>query len=289
MDEENEAMKIRTLQLLAVSATYFSLSPALAAEATGTTAGTNVVATTDTTVAATVTLPASRIASRFESLAGSPQNAASLVAGLRSGSVITLGAAESSSGLSFTPATAQMGYGNITRALSLAQRQLAAQGILEPTPEQLRIALNGGTLTGVDASGATRSVEMPGVLQLRSQGMGWGQIAHRLDLSAGNRPPPPATGAASALPSAQAGVDLRASSQARGAIVSGDGSLMHGRAPGYGGAPQRDAQVQTRGSIQSSANAQGPAGRPSFATAGTSVGMSNHGRSQIQGRGNGRL
>lgn len=287
-------MKTRTLQLLTVSAIYFSLNPALAADAIGGTTGTTTTTTASGTtvggsaVAATATVPARRIASRFENLAGSPENAASLVAGLRSGSVITLGAADSASGISFTPATAQMGYGNVTRALSLAQQQLAALGIAQPTPDQLRIALNGGTLTGVDSSGASSSVEMAGVLQMRSQGMGWGQIAHQLSVSPANRPPPPTTGAAMAAPSAQAGIDLRGSSHGRGAIVSGDGSILHGRAPGYGGGAQGSAQAQARGPAQASAAAHGQSGRPSFVAA-RLIGSSNSGKASVQVRGNGRL
>lgn len=189
-------MKANSRKLLAVSAIYFSLSPAFAADATGTCTG----ATINTSVAATAPEPANRIASRFESLAGSPESAASLVAGLRSGTVITLGTNDSTSDISFTPATPLMGYAHIKRALSLAQRKLAAQGIAEPTPEQVRIALNGGMLPGVGGGDATRSVEVEvdGVLQLRSQGMGWGRIAHQLHVSPGNRPPQASTGATSA-------------------------------------------------------------------------------------------
>lgn len=194
MDDYNADMKTNALKLLAVSAIYFSLSPALAADMMSNPTGT----TTDTSVDATAPVPASRIASRFESLAGSPESAASLVAGLRSGSVITLGSADSAGDISFTPATTLMGYSNIRRALSLAQRQLATQGIAEPTPEQVRIALNGGMLPGVDNGGASRSVEVDGVLQLRSQGMGWGRIAHQLDVGPGNRPPPASTSASGA-------------------------------------------------------------------------------------------
>ncbi|MBI5899155.1 MAG: hypothetical protein HZB40_08025 [Rhodocyclales bacterium] len=267
-------MKLRTLQLLAVSATCFSLNPALAAEATGTTANGAVVGT--------AALPASRIASRFESLAGSPQNAASLVAGLRSGSVINLDAAASSSGISFTPATAQMGYGNVTRALSLAQHQLAAQGILEPTPEQLRIALNGGTLTGTNGS-----VEMAGVLQLRSQGMGWGDIAHQIGVSPSNRPLPAATGTPGAAPSPPARMDPRGGGYRHGAIVSGDGSQVHGRAPGYGGTASSSAQARTHTPARFEAKAQGGGERASIAATTYSIGMGSHGRSQAQVRGKG--
>ena len=40
-----------------------------------------------------------------------------------------------------------MGYGNVNIALRLAQASLAEHGIRNPTPEQLKAALNGGTVT----------------------------------------------------------------------------------------------------------------------------------------------
>jgi len=271
-------MKIHTLRLLAISATYFSLNPALAADIVGSTAA-----------PAGAAVPASRITSRFESLAGSPENAASLVAGLRSGGVITLDAAIPGRGISFTPATRPMGYGNITRALSLAQRQLAALGIIEPTPQQLNLALNGGALTRIDSTGATQTVEMAGVLQLRSQGAGWGQIAHELSLSPGNHPPPAATSAGSNPTSARAAVDLRASSRGQGAIVTGDGSILHGYAPGYGIAAQSNAQDKNRGSTQASTSLHSQAARPSFTAASSSTGIDRASKGPVQARGNGRL
>ncbi|MFA4968538.1 MAG: hypothetical protein WC540_02835 [Sulfuritalea sp.] len=262
-------MKTRTLRFLAVSAIYFSLNPALAAEMVG-----------GTTAAASASVPASRIASRFEALAGSPENAASLVAGLRTGGAITLSSADSTSGVRFTPATTQMGYGNITRALSLAQRQLAAQGIAEPTPEQLNAALNGGTLTAIDGSGASRTVEMAGVLHLRSQGLGWGQIAHRLAVGPGNRPP---TTTAVAATTTQGRIDLPGGSHRHGAVVAGDGSLMHGRIPGFSG------PAQGRGTSRINASASSHAGRPPFVAGSSSLNMGSHGKNVAGMRGKGRL
>lgn len=109
-------------------------------------------------------------------------NLESLVHGLRTGSAITLTSAQGTTGTSttFTPPTRPMGYGNITRAMTLATRQLSAAGITNPTPQQLQTALMGGTLTT-----ATGTVRMQGVLQLRSQGMGWGQIAHTIGVQPG--------------------------------------------------------------------------------------------------------
>lgn len=276
-------MKMHTLRLLAVSATYFALGSAFAADAVSTTGATTTAGTTGATPAA---VPASRIASRFEILAGSPENAASLVNGLRSGGEITLAAPDAATGVVFTPTTRPMGYGNITRALSLAQRQLAAQGIAEPTPAQLNAALNGGTLTTVDSSGATRTVEMDGVLRLRSQGMGWGRIARQLPVSPGSRPP--AT-TATAPTATQAALDPRGGSHRHGAIVGGDGALMQGRAPGFSGAAESRTEVRSHGPGQTNSSAQVQAGRPSFVAHGSPTNMGNHGRNAFQAAGKGRL
>jgi hypothetical protein len=119
-----------------------------------------------------------RAEQRFGDFAGSRDNLNSLVTGLRTGGQITLSSRTETVG--FSPPTRPMGYGNITRALDLAQRQLAAQGIGNPTPTQLQAALSGGTVTG-----ANGTITMPGVLQLRSSGMGWGQIAHTVGVSPG--------------------------------------------------------------------------------------------------------
>lgn len=120
-----------------------------------------------------------KIAADFQSLAGSKENATALVTGLRSGSEITLTQTGEPSA-TFTPPTKPMGYGNVSTSLALAKAQLAQQGITNPTPEQLKIALNGGSIT-VDG----KTVEYQGILQMRADGMGWGQIAHQLGTKLG--------------------------------------------------------------------------------------------------------
>ena len=121
-----------------------------------------------------------RIGDQYVSFAGSSANLESLAAGLRNGSVVTL--TEGTTSVDFLPPTRPMGYGNVTRALDLARRQLSAAGISNPTPEQLRAAMVGGTV-----STANGAVNLQGVLRLRSQGMGWGQIAHAVGVHPGLR------------------------------------------------------------------------------------------------------
>src|SRR5574341_2329186 len=97
------------------------------------------------------TTPGTKIESRFETFSGSAANSHSLVTGLRTGGEITLtGPGEE---VTFTSPTKPMGYGNITRSLDLAQRQLAANGISDPTPTELHIALTGGSIDGVKYQG----------------------------------------------------------------------------------------------------------------------------------------
>ena len=120
-----------------------------------------------------------RIASDFQSFAGSRDNSTALVNGLRSGSEVTL-TQKGEPSATFTPATKPMGYGNVSTSLALAKYQLAQQGITNPTPEQLKIALNGGTITYQG-----KTVEYQGILQMRADGMGWGQIAQQLGTKLG--------------------------------------------------------------------------------------------------------
>ena len=114
-----------------------------------------------------------KIAADFQRFAGSPGNANELVNGLRDGSRITL-TQRGYPPATFTPPTRPMGFGNVSTSLALAQHQLALQGITQPTPQQLQVALNGGTIA---ANG--RVVNYTGVLQMRADGLGWGEIAQQ--------------------------------------------------------------------------------------------------------------
>lgn len=191
-------------QLLALSSIYFATSVAIAAGATtsGTASGTISTASGQTAASskaaaagavsrhesAAELVAANRLASEFETLAGSRENALSLVKGLRSSTPVSLATSaqsDASNRLVFSPPTPPMGYGEVSRALSLTRDKFAAQGITHPTPEQLRTVLMGEA----NVSGAGRSTQVvgtagtAGVLLLRSQGMGWGQIGQSLNVS----------------------------------------------------------------------------------------------------------
>lgn len=115
---------------------------------------------------------------RYITLAGSEDNAKSLVNGLSTGTEVKLASSATPFGpaTSFTPATGKMGLGSVNIALALAQASLKEQGITNPTPEQLQAALNGGTV------GNTR---FSGVLQMRAEGKDWGKIAQSIRVKLG--------------------------------------------------------------------------------------------------------
>jgi hypothetical protein len=150
-----------------------------------------------------------RIADDFASLAGGRHNALELVEALRDGTSVTLtprqhgtmpgtgtgtgtttgtgtgttgtgtgttgtGTGTTATGTTITPPTGHMGWGNVYISLALAQAVLANDGIRHPTLDQLQAALTGGTVTKADGT----TVTLKGVLELRAEGMGWGQIAH---------------------------------------------------------------------------------------------------------------
>lgn len=122
--------------------------------------------------------PEAKLVGEFTEFAGSPENATSLVRGLRTGSSITL-MPEPHQGYratTFDSPTKPMGYGNVKIALSLARTQLALQGNTNPTPLELQ-----GALMGTSGPGGTQS----GVLQMRADGMGWGTIADSMGVKLG--------------------------------------------------------------------------------------------------------
>ena len=173
-----------------------------------------------------------RTETRFNGFTGSSANTDSLATGLREGKAVTL--TSKTEIASFTPPTKPMGYGNVTRAMDLAQRDLAAAGITNPTPTQIQTAMMGGTIRT-----STGDVSFQGVLALRSQGMGWGQIAHTVGVHPGLGKSATVTAPASGA----ATTGLGAASAKHGGIVTaaggGGGSVSsgNGRALGHSASP----------------------------------------------------
>lgn len=241
-----------------------AISSAAWAQTTTTTTVTTTTATPATTSSATTSY-ISRVTPRFESFAGSQDNLASLAGGLRTGGVITLtGNGET---VAFNSPTKPMGYGNITRAMDLAQRQLAAQGITDPTPSQLQTALMGGTITT-----AKGTVTYTGVLQMRADGMGWGQIAHAIGVH-------PGMGKSSAA----------AASTSTGITTAAGGSAAASGKSNSSHAVDGKAQAQSRISTAAggSANAQGSGRGLSTAATVTTAAGAGAGGAASAGGGNG--
>jgi hypothetical protein len=166
-----------------------------------------------------------RTDARFGDFAGSSANLTSLTTGLRSGTPFTL----TGSGETVTVATPTrpMGYGNITRSLDLASRELAAQGITDPTPKEIQAALTGGTVNG-----ANGPVTLQGVLTLRNSGMGWGQIAHTVGVFPGMGAPAQARFATTAPGSSMSGITTAAGTTAGASASQGQ---AHGHAAAAAG------------------------------------------------------
>ena len=150
-------------------------------------------ATSTTTVVTTTgageTPAQAKLVSSFTAFAGSEENARSLVTGLRQGSEITLTPRATggtpggtNTATTFTPQTRPMGNGNVRIALSLAREQLAREGITQPTPAQIQAVLVGSPPNGAGTSTPTQ----PGILQMRADGMGWGQIANGMGIQLGH-------------------------------------------------------------------------------------------------------
>lgn len=226
-------------------------------------------------------VPAQQLVASFTVFAGSEENASSLVNGLRSGGLITLtpttpaaavGGTTNDGSLAFMPPTRPMGWGNVRHALTLAQRQLAAQGISNPTPDQLQAALMGGSV--ITATGQTAS--LPGTLTLRSQGMGWGQIAHTVGAPLGN--------AASIQASSHGSGAATARAYRVGAVTTASGEVV--RAAHWSSAGSRQVRIDNARSAQSGGAPSLPAASTPTASAiglGTAaahrgLGTASHGR-----------
>ena len=172
-------MKSRHPTLAALGAGLLAAFAATAfAASSGTTTTTNTVST--------------KLASTYATFAGSNTNADALVQGLRNGSPVTLETTTTvknangttttaTAPTTFQPATSKLGYGNVNIALALTEAQLTKLGITDPTAAEIEAALNGGTVTLADGSTQT----LQGVLALRAQGEGWGQIAKTLGFNLG--------------------------------------------------------------------------------------------------------
>jgi hypothetical protein len=189
-----------------------------------------------------------------------------------------------------------MGFGNVYISLALAKQQLNTLGITQPAPEQLQAALTGGTITQTTGSGVTATTtttDLPGVLTMRSQGMGWGQIAQKLGTKLGpvmssmKSANKNFTGTATA--SSKGNSNSAASTQdgsSKTGIVSGSGkphgNSVHGVSTGKGSG---EGIVSAAG--KGNGNAYGLSNRSSIVTGSGSASGSNGGIVAAGGNGKG--
>jgi hypothetical protein len=194
-----------------------------------------------------------------------------------------------------------MGFGNVYISLALAKQQLSTLGITQPTPEQLQAALTGGTITQTTGTGATvttTTTPLQGILTMRSQNMGWGQIAQKLGFKLGP--------VISAMKSANHNLASAASASSKGSsvttangktggsdsgIVSGSGK-SHGN-PGQGvgsGKSSSDGIVSASGRGNGNAYGLGRSGivTGSGSSSGSNGGIVSAGGSNGNGAANGK-
>ena len=98
---------------------------------------------------------------KYATLAGSKDNAQTLVNGLRTSTDFKIGTT------SFATPAKPLGNGEINIALSLTEAKLGQQNIANPTTAQLETALES-------------------VLQARADGQGWGEIANAMGIRLGD-------------------------------------------------------------------------------------------------------
>lgn len=178
-----------------------------------------------------------------------------VVTGLRNGTPITLttttpgatpGALPVTTTTTITPPTGKMGFGNVFISLALAKQQLSQVGITQPTPAQLQAALTGGSIT--TGMGATTTT-LQGILTMRSQHMGWGQIAQRLGVKLG--------AVVSGLKATNQGIVAQTASSAGGDVVNAGGQPSGSSQGGIVNASGRSVATSSKGLSGRSETGQG--------------------------------
>lgn len=115
------------------------------------------------------TVAEQKVASSFEALAGSEDNAKRLVSGLRAGNEVKLlwiDADGKEVTTTLAPETGKMGLGNVFIAMALAQESLKKDSVENPNPEDFAKSL-------------------AGILDQRADGGGWGKIAKDMGMKLG--------------------------------------------------------------------------------------------------------
>jgi hypothetical protein len=279
-------MKSRSLFVAAASVVVTLLSVPRASAQDGSPV---VVSEEPTPITGPQSVPQNRIAGEFRPMLGN--DAEAVVQGLRTGSTITLTETTPAAlpndppqvtTVTIESPTGPLGNGEVQHTLDLARFELAQAGIDQPTASQLQAALTGGSVTNAD--GVT--TDLQGVLTLRSEGMGWGEIARQEGttlgaLKNGSAAAPaaataPAADAGTADPGTTAGsatenTRVRGRAPATGASATTDSS---GAAASGGGVARDEAVTNALGA----AGAGNGHGGPKVTNA-LGAGAASHGRS----------
>jgi hypothetical protein len=135
-----------------------------------------------------------------------------------------------------------MGHGNVFTSLALAKQQLGQLGISQPTPEQLQAALTGGKIT----TGTGTETELYGILRMRSEGMGWGQIAQQQGTKLGP--------VISGLKSANKQMTTTNASSTGSQSTSSSSGIVSGSGKSHGNSGQNSGQNRSGEGIVSGSN-----------------------------------
>lgn len=198
------------------------------------------------------TMPLDRISNEFNSFLG--DNADTVVYGLRNGDEIIIeetiihdDGTTSTTTTSIDPPTGSMGNGNVKISLGLAREELAQWGVDQPTAEELSAALIGGEITA--PSGGT--VQLDGVLTMRNEGMGWGQIAHEYGVKLGHVMSGMKSGKSySAIPGTDQAAAVTGESNTKQTKVKHDAKAVSGKAYGKGIVSGTNETAQNRHTIK---------------------------------------
>jgi len=197
--------------------------------------------------------------------------------------------------------TGKMGYGNVKISLALAQQSLSQQGITQPTSQQLYTALAGGQMFLGNPTTTTT-----GILQMRADGMGWGQIAQKYDvklgqLMSGKQPASTTTTATSSTTTTSKGITTASGNSSTTSTGKGNGNTFSGNKSQDGGIVSASGRSAGTSSSSTTGNGNGivsgsgrsmgqPSGIVTGAGNGNQYGASgaSHGNSGGAGMGHGR-
>lgn len=228
-----------------------------------------------------------KISGDFNSFLGA--DAKAVVTGLQNGTSITLttttpgttpGSQPTVTTTTINPPTGKMGFGNVFISLALAKQQLGQLGITQPTPEQLQAALLGGTMATGSGTTAT-TTNLQGILTMRSENMGWGQIAQKLGTKLGP--------VVSSLKSANHSLASQSSSPSGSGTVNAAGQTTGSAESGIVTGSGRAVGRSGREGIGKGAGGEGiisGSGRPVSGPSGITTGR-GHGYGGSGGRGDG--